>query len=91
MEKALKAGKAKTKKQVIEEALKLFIKLEPYDIALKAASLNRKLRKAGKMIRKANDCSIAIYAIENSIPLLHNGKEFDFIAEGTELQIPSVL
>ncbi|RYE07872.1 MAG: type II toxin-antitoxin system VapB family antitoxin [Sphingobacteriaceae bacterium] len=28
MEKALKAGKAKTKKQVVEEALKLFVKLE---------------------------------------------------------------
>lgn len=28
MEKALKAGKAKTKKQVVEEALKLFVKIE---------------------------------------------------------------
>ncbi len=28
MEKALKAGNAKTKKQVVEEALKLFVKIE---------------------------------------------------------------
>lgn len=28
MEKALQAGKAKTKKQVVEEALKLFVKME---------------------------------------------------------------
>lgn len=58
----------------------------PYDIALKAASLYRKLRKAGKTIRKSNDCLIAVYAIENAIPLLHNDKDFDFIATGTELQ-----
>ncbi len=59
---------------------------DPYEIALKAALLYRKLRKTGKTIRKANDCLIAIYAIENSIPLLHNDKDFDFIATGTELQ-----
>jgi len=60
---------------------------DPYDIALKAASLYRKLRKAGKTIRKANDCLIAIYSIENSIPLLHNDRDFDFIAKDCSLQV----
>ncbi len=60
---------------------------DPYNMALKAALLYRNLRKAGKTIRKPNDCLIAAYAIENIIPLLHSDKDFDFIAESSELQI----
>ncbi|RYE07873.1 MAG: PIN domain nuclease [Sphingobacteriaceae bacterium] len=63
---------------------------DPYDIAVQAALLYRKLRKTGKTIRKANDCLIALYAIENSIMLLHNDKDFDFIATGSNLQIFNV-
>lgn len=63
---------------------------DPYNMALKAALLYKNLRKAGKTIRKPNDCLIAAYAIENMIPLLHSDRDFDFIAESSDLQILDV-
>jgi predicted nucleic acid-binding protein len=64
---------------------------DPYNMALKAALLYKNLRKAGKTIRKPNDCLIAAYAIENVIPLLHSDKDFDFISEGSDLIILNIL
>ena len=41
-----------------------------------AADLYRSLRKKGVTIRKSNDCVIAATCIHESIPLLHNDKDF---------------
>jgi predicted nucleic acid-binding protein len=60
---------------------------EPYQIAVQAAELYRFLRKQGVTIRKPNDCLIAMYAIKNNIPILHDDKDFDFIAAHTALKI----
>lgn len=69
-----------------------FIRLnnEPYELALEAAKLYRSLRKKGITIRKSNDCLIAVYAIENEIALLHDDKDFDFIAQYSDLQLVEV-
>lgn len=48
---------------------------------IRAAKINRKLRKYGVTIRKTIDCIIAAIAIENGCVLLHNDKDFDRIAE----------
>ena len=44
---------------------------------VKAAHLYRSLRRRGITIRKPLDCMIAAVAIEHSIPLLHNDKDFE--------------
>ena len=66
-----------------------FTKLEHdgYEIALEAANLYRGLRKTGVTIRKPNDCLIAAYAIKNDLTLLHDDKDFQFIANNTRLKI----
>lgn len=46
------------------------------NIALKSADNFRALRKKGITIRKTIDVIIATYCIENSVPLLHSGKDF---------------
>ena len=51
----------------------------PYPVFLKAAEIYRDLRRKGTTIRKSVDCMIASVAIENSIPLLHNDKDFEAI------------
>ncbi len=58
---------------------------EPYELAHDAAKLYRELRKKGITIRKPNDCLIAIYAIKNKVRLLHDDKDFDYIAENSNL------
>ncbi|MEQ9299691.1 MAG: PIN domain nuclease [Cyclobacteriaceae bacterium] len=52
-----------------------------------AAQLYRSIRKRGVTIRKPNDCLIAWYAIEYNLPLLHNNRDFELIAEFSELRI----
>jgi hypothetical protein len=49
---------------------------------VRAAELYRSLRKKGVTIRKPIDCIIAAVAIENDLPLLHNDRDFDHIANG---------
>jgi predicted nucleic acid-binding protein len=51
-----------------------------------AANLFRQLRKQGQTIRKTNDCIIAATAIEHRVPLLHNDRDFDILAQYTELE-----
>jgi predicted nucleic acid-binding protein len=58
----------------------------PYTLAIQAAELYRKLRKKGITIRKPNDCLIAAYAISNNIALLHDDKDFLFIAQHSKLK-----
>jgi len=46
------------------------------DLALKSADSYRALRKRGITIRKTSDVIIAIFCIENDIPLLFSDKDF---------------
>lgn len=45
-----------------------------------AARLYFELRVAGKTVRSALDCCIAIYALTNDLTLIHNDRDFDAIA-----------
>lgn len=56
-------------------------------LAVKAASNFRYLRSKGITIRKTIDMLIATWCIENTIPLLHNDSDFDFIASKLPLAI----
>ena len=54
---------------------------------VRAAEVYRSLRKKGVTIRKPVDCMIASVAIEHDIPLLHNDRDFDYIAKHSELRV----
>ena len=51
------------------------------DMAISSAILYRSLRKKGITIRKSNDCLIAQYAINHSLHVLHQDRDFDLIIE----------
>jgi predicted nucleic acid-binding protein len=53
----------------------------------RAEELYRSLRKRGVTIRKPVDCMIAAVAIEHDIRLLHNDRDFDYIAKHSKLRI----
>lgn len=67
-----------------EELLQL--KNDQYQLSIEAAILYRKLRKEGITVRKPNDCLIAAYAIKNNLTLLHDDKDFEFIASKSNLK-----
>ena len=73
----------------IRDILSYFTTLQhpPVQAAIGAAELYRSLRKKGLTIRKSNDCLIAFYAIEFSIPLAHSDGDFDLISKHTKLKI----
>lgn len=60
-----------------------------YELAHNAAVLYRDVRKKGFTIRKPNDCLIAAYAINNKVRLLHDDKDFVFIALNSGLIVQS--
>ncbi|HEY4111444.1 type II toxin-antitoxin system VapC family toxin [Puia sp.] len=62
------------------------LQLPPIQAAVGAAELYRSLRNKGLTIRKSNDCLIAFYAIEFSIPLAHADADFDIIGKHTKLK-----
>jgi predicted nucleic acid-binding protein len=62
------------------------LQLPPIQAAVGAADLYRSLRKKGLSIRKSNDCLIAYYAIEFSIPLVHLDNDFDLISLHSKLK-----
>lgn len=64
-----------------------FFQYKAIQTAIDAASLYRFLKTKGVTVRKPNDCLIAAICINNSIPLLHNDKDFDNIAKHTSLKI----
>jgi predicted nucleic acid-binding protein len=51
------------------------------EMAISSANLYRSLRKKGITIRKSNDCLIAQYAINHSLHVLHQDRDFDLIIE----------
>lgn len=55
-----------------------------------AAEIYRTLRVGGITIRSANDCLIAATAILNRIQLLHADRDFDYIAEITNLDARNI-
>jgi predicted nucleic acid-binding protein len=52
-----------------------------------AADIYRILRKKGVTVRKPVDCMIASVAIEQSIPLLHNDRDFDPVEKHCGLEV----
>lgn len=60
---------------------------DSYSLANEAAEIYRQLRKKGVTIRKPNDCLIAAYSMLHQVMLLHDDKDFNFIAEHTQLSI----
>lgn len=72
----------------LKEILSYFtmLQLPPSFAATGAAELYRSLRKKGLTIRKSNDCLIAFFAIELSIPLVHLDKDFDLISKHSNLK-----
>jgi predicted nucleic acid-binding protein len=57
------------------------------DTFLLAASIYRTLRARGITIRNSVDCMIAAVCIENEIALLHNDRDFEFIAQHFGLRL----
>ena len=59
---------------------------EGIDTYMRAAEIYRQCRKRGKTVRKTIDCIIAAIAIENSLTLFHNDRDFEQIAAYTALR-----
>jgi len=58
---------------------------------LLAAETYRTLRSRGITIRNSVDCMIAAVCIENKTQLLHNDRDFDYIANASDLLVISIL
>ena len=58
-----------------------------FQMAVDAAEVYRQCRTEGYTIRKANDCLIAHYALRYNLSLLHQDKDFHYIAKVFPLQI----
>jgi predicted nucleic acid-binding protein len=56
------------------------------DDAETAAAIYRTCRRRGTTIRKLNDCLIAAVAIRHGVPLLHEDRDFEAIAQHTSLE-----
>lgn len=53
----------------------------------RAASLYRGARRQGITIRRTLDCLIASVCVRESLPILHNDRDFDLLARCSDLQI----
>ena len=58
-----------------------------HDTFLRSSQVYRALRKKGITIRTPLACMIASVAIEHGVPLLHNDRDFDKIANHTDLKV----
>lgn len=54
-----------------------------------AAAIHRSCRRAGFTPRRLNDCLIAAIALEHDLPVLHQDRDFERIAEVTGLRVES--
>ena len=61
----------------------------PHDFGV-AARLHRNARHAGLTIRRTLDCLIAAVCIREETELLHNDRDFDRLAETSELRLHPV-
>jgi predicted nucleic acid-binding protein len=60
--------------------LACYLPAEPVESHVRAARLYQACRRAGRTPRSSNDCLIAQVAIEHSLVLLHDDRDFDAIA-----------
>jgi predicted nucleic acid-binding protein len=60
--------------------LACYLPEEPVESHVRAARLYQACRRAGRTPRSSNDCLIAQVAIEHSLVLLHDDRDFDAIA-----------
>ena len=56
-------------------------------VFIQSSNIFRTLRKKGITIRKSIDCMIAAVCIEHNCQLLHNDRDFAFIADSFPLQL----
>jgi len=56
------------------------------ELAIKCAENYRRLRKVGVTAAKTIDVMIATFCIENSLPLLHNDRDFEPITKHLQLE-----
>lgn len=59
----------------------------PLGLFLEAARIYREGRRRGHTIRSATDCLIAAIAIDNGVPVWHRDRDFEAIAQYTQLRI----
>jgi len=57
---------------------------------IEASNIYKKCAKKGKTVRKTIDCLISAVAIENNLILFHNDRDFDTIANCTDLKVLSL-
>ncbi|MEQ9424208.1 MAG: PIN domain nuclease [Cyclobacteriaceae bacterium] len=57
------------------------------EIALKAISNYRKLRRRGITVRKTIDCIIATFCLEHKLTLLHDDRDFDGFEKKLKLMV----
>lgn len=62
------------------------LQADPILVAIESADLYRFLRKKGVTVRSSHDCTIAWFAINFKVKLLHNDKDFNTIANYTSLE-----
>jgi len=70
--------------QIANATLSTYRLLEPTmtrDLYDEAIDLYRRARRAGITIRSSADCLIAVCALRNRVPILHNDRDFDAIAK----------
>ncbi|WP_192347694.1 PIN domain-containing protein [Algoriphagus sp. Y33] len=60
---------------------------DPYEAALGSVQIYSGLRQKGVTIRKSNDCLIAWYAVKYNVPIWHQDRDFDMIANQGILKI----
>lgn len=73
----------------VDERLSAFdvLRLNNLDDFRSAASLYRQARRRGKTIRRTLDCLIATVCIREGAALLHNDRDFDPLADVSELLV----
>jgi predicted nucleic acid-binding protein len=59
----------------------------PSDLFVAAADIYRQGRRRGLTIRSTMDCLIAAIALENDVTLWHRDRDFDNIAQFTNLKV----
>ncbi len=74
-------------KQIKAELDSLYYLEAREDLFTQSAALYRKLKQKGLTIRKSMDCLIASYAIHYQVSLLHQDRDFDYIAKHSNLNI----
>lgn len=60
------------------------------EVVLSAVDLYRRARRAGLSVRSGVDCLIAACALRNGLEVLHHDRDFDALAEVSDLRSRSV-